>query len=87
MSKQYKMLQDELDAKTKEIITLRREKTSKVLDLQADLSEKIEELKMSQRSVEEMRATVEQQEKQIKELTGKVKDLNEAEHKMSENAR
>lgn len=42
--RQIKVLQDELDAKTNEILTMRREKTSKVLDLQADLSEKIEEV-------------------------------------------
>lgn len=44
MVKQLKVLQDELDAKTKEITNMRREKTSKVLELQADLTEKIEEV-------------------------------------------
>lgn len=44
MVKQLKVLQDELDAKTKEITKMRREKTSKVLELQADLTEKIEEV-------------------------------------------
>lgn len=44
MVKQLRVLQDELDTKTKEITKMRREKTSKVLELQADLTEKIEEV-------------------------------------------
>jgi hypothetical protein len=42
--RQQRLLQDELETRTKEIMNIRREKTSKVLELQADLSEKIEEV-------------------------------------------
>ena len=42
--RQQRLLQDELDSRTKELMNIRREKTSKVLELQADLSEKIEEV-------------------------------------------
>jgi hypothetical protein len=42
--RQQRLLQDELETRTKEIMNIRREKTSKLLELQADLSEKIEEV-------------------------------------------
>lgn len=42
--RQQRLLQDELDSRTKEVMNIRREKTSKVLELQADVSEKIEEV-------------------------------------------
>lgn len=42
--RQQRLLQDELESRTKEVMNIRREKTSKVLELQADLSEKIEEV-------------------------------------------
>ena len=42
--KQKSKLQEELDARTMEIMNIRREKTSKVLQLQADVAEKIEEV-------------------------------------------
>ena len=47
MVRQQRMLQDELDSRTKEVMNIRREKTSIVLELQADVSEKIEEVNCS----------------------------------------
>ena len=47
MVRQQRMLQDELDSRTKEVMNIRREKTSIVLELQADVSEKIEEVNYS----------------------------------------
>ena len=44
MIQQKRMLQDELESRTKEIMAMRREKTSKVSELQCDLAEKIEEV-------------------------------------------
>lgn len=51
MVRQQRLLQDELDSRTKEVMNIRREKTSKVLELQADLSEKIDEVKHSLRNL------------------------------------
>ena len=42
--RQTQLLQDELDTRTKDLMTVRREKTAKQLELQADLAEKIEEV-------------------------------------------
>lgn len=44
MVRQQRLLQEELDARTKEVMTIRREKTSVVLELRADVDEKIEEV-------------------------------------------
>ena len=44
MIKQQRLLQDELDQRTKEVMNIRREKTSIVHSLQADVAEKIEEV-------------------------------------------
>ena len=44
--RQARLLQDELDQRTKDLMAVRREKTSKLLELQADLAEKIEEVKL-----------------------------------------
>ncbi len=42
MIKQQRLLQDELDQRTKEVMNIRREETSIVHSLQADVAEKIE---------------------------------------------
>ena len=42
--RQQSMLKDELDMRTKEVMNIRREKTSLVLELRADVAEKIEEV-------------------------------------------
>jgi len=44
MIKQQRLLQDELDQRTQEVMNIRREKTSIVHSLQADVAEKIEEV-------------------------------------------
>lgn len=44
MVQQQRLLQAELDQRTKEVMSIRREKTSVVLELQADVAEKIEEV-------------------------------------------
>ncbi|XP_057373674.1 nucleoprotein TPR-like [Daphnia carinata] len=85
--RQQRLLQDELESRTKEVMMIRREKTSKVLELQADVSEKIEELRIAHKSIGELTATIEGHEKHIKELNDKVKELGETEMKMSENHR
>ena len=43
--RQSRLLQEELDTRTKDLMAVRREKTAKLLELQADLAEKIEEVK------------------------------------------
>lgn len=47
----------------------------------------VSQLKIAQRSISEKSSTVEQQEKQIRELTTKLKEMSENEQKMAENAR
>ena len=42
--RQARLLQEELDVRTKELLTGQREKTTKLLELQTDLAEKIEEV-------------------------------------------
>ena len=42
--RQQQFLQDELDKRTRELLDARREKTNRLLELQVDLSEKIEEV-------------------------------------------
>ena len=105
--RQQRLLQDELDVRTKEVMNIRREKTSKVIELQTDLSEKIEEvslfvflffptnnnvlctkqLKIAKKTIGELTTTVEFNEKHIKEVSDKLKELGETEVKMSENNR
>ena len=47
MIKQQRLLQDELDQRTKEVMNIRREETSIVHSLQADVTKKIEEVMWS----------------------------------------
>ena len=107
MIKQQRLLQDELDQRTKEVMNIRREKTSIVHSLQADVAEKIEEvmqisefffycdlisvflfqLRIAQKTVSELTSNAELQEKHIKELNDRLKELSETEVKMTENSR
>ena len=45
MVRQLRMLEEDLDARTTELLNVRREKVTKVIDLQAELAEKMEQVR------------------------------------------
>ena len=85
--RQQQFLQDELDKRTKEVLNIRREKTDKLLELQVDLSEKIEEIRISQKMISDLNATNESHQAHIMRLTEELKERAETELKITENHR
>ncbi|CAL8104152.1 unnamed protein product [Orchesella dallaii] len=87
VSKQVQMLNDELEKKSSEIITMQREFSIKHLQLQTELSEKNEQIKISELTLSNCQKANEAQEKHIEHLINKLKESEDIETKMQENYR
>ncbi|ODN06320.1 Nucleoprotein TPR [Orchesella cincta] len=87
VGKQVQMLNDELEKKNSEIIATQREFSIKHLHLQTELSEKNEQIKISELQLANCQKANEAQEKHIEHLITKLKDSEDIETKMQENYR
>jgi len=81
------MLTDELDRKNSEILNMQREASLKHLNLQTELAETCEKLRISELSVTSIKSANEEQEKHIESLMNKLKNTQELETRMEENYR
>ncbi|XP_041484562.1 nucleoprotein TPR-like isoform X2 [Lytechinus variegatus] len=74
LSSQTGFLQAELEKKTNEVLTLRKEKSNQILQLQSQLNDKSDECKHALDSSENLRKVTQDQAKRIEELGAQVKE-------------
>ncbi|CAG0898479.1 unnamed protein product [Darwinula stevensoni] len=75
LEKQVEQLTKELQEKVEASLDTNREKSTKLLQAQLCLSEKIEELRMSEGTIEALRSKTEKQEKHVEELNETLHNL------------
>ncbi|XP_030839084.1 nucleoprotein TPR isoform X3 [Strongylocentrotus purpuratus] len=74
LTSQSGYLQTELEKKTSEVLTLRKDKSNQILQLQSQLNDKSDECKHALDASENLRKVTQEQAKRIEELSGQVKE-------------
>ncbi|XP_048255424.1 nucleoprotein TPR-like isoform X4 [Haliotis rufescens] len=87
MQKQMDWLNGELKSKTNDLINVKKERASKLLDVQSKLDEKVEELNHMQLSLDSLKKSKEEQALRIDFLIQKVKDTRDAQTQSDEQFR
>lgn len=70
-------LNEDVAQKGQEILTLRREKSSFVLDLQSELEQTRDELQTTQKQIKDMKKLLEEKDKRLEQLAKQIKDVKE----------
>ncbi|XP_067679171.1 nucleoprotein TPR-like isoform X3 [Haliotis asinina] len=87
MQKQIDWLNEELKTKTNDLINVKKERASKLLDVQSKLDEKVEELNHMQLSFDSLKQSKEEQAQRIEGLIQKLKDTRDSQTQSDEQFR
>lgn len=84
---QIRLLTEELERKNGELLNIQRDSCIKYINLQTELSEKIESLKISEMKLNDLKELYDRSEKQVESLMDKLKNEGELRSKVEENYR